>query len=228
MAARLPTPSGVIGVRLAHSLGVADLYGAGFQFGYSGGPPSSADLAAIAEDISEAYSSHLASLLSEDYSLSEVGVRDLANPSTVEGVYSDIVNGTRTGNTNDAGVALCLSYLPDRAYRGSRPKTFWPWGVNADQSTSQQWSTTIRTAALTAWAAFTSNLGSVSHGSTDLTVQQAVSYIKPPYTLVPNPTNPGRGRSVGTVRDPPLVMSIISTVANPKIASQRKRLGKPF
>ena len=228
MAARLPTPSGVIGVRLGHDLGVADIYGCGFQFGYSGGAPSSADLAVISSEISTAYGTHLASLLSADYALVEVTCRDLANPSTVPGVWSGSVAGTRSGNTNDAGVALCLSFLPDRAYRGSRPKSFFPWGVNADQSTSQQWSSAIRTAALTAWGAYQENLADISHGTTDLTVQQAVSYIKPPYTLVPNPTNPGRGRSVGTLRDPPLVMSIISTVANPKIASQRKRLGKPF
>jgi len=65
-----------------HGLALDPSTGSSFDIGYTGGPPTSANLASLAGDVVTAWGSNLASFLSADGVLVEVQARDLANPGT--------------------------------------------------------------------------------------------------------------------------------------------------
>ncbi len=227
MPAALPTPTGVVRFRLMFNLGVSVIYGCKFDQGYSAGPPSTADLVSLAGHIATLFSADIGMYLSADYSLVKVIAIDLANPDTVEGVSVVDNAGTLAGATVGLSQCVALTFLPDMRYRGSRPKAFLPLGVDASQSTGQTWSSAFRTDVEAAWGSFQTDVAGSVAGATVLGGQVGVFYTGPPYRVVTSPTT-GRGRNFGTPRTPPLVKDILGVVANPKIASQRRRLGMPF
>ena len=227
MAAPLPTPSGVVRTRFVHSLTDASDYGFAFDQSYTGGTPAVTDLNTLATSMREAYAAHLAPLLSSAFSLVRTNVVDLQHPTTVNGEDLTVVDGTRSGNSQAASLCTTIVYTPDRRYRGSRPKSFTPFGVEGDLATNQHWGSAWLTTVETAWAAFQTAVTGLTFGPCDTGAQASVSYIGPPYAFVPG-TTPGRGRIEGTPRDPPIVLSITAVTVSTKIGSQRRRLGKPF
>ena len=97
MPALPATPSGVISFRLHFEPNVDNHVYSKFQMGYTGGPPLTSDLVALATDVSTAFGAHLASLLYSGDALFDVEAVDLANPSTPFGLYTATVAGTRSG-----------------------------------------------------------------------------------------------------------------------------------
>lgn len=223
MPAPLPTPTGVIRFTCKHSLATTQLYGVQFDVGYTGGPPVTSTLSALASLVRASYNSSLAALLPSAWSLQEVTAQDLANPSTVEGIDTTVINGARSGTSALDSKSAVLIYFPDRRYRGSRPKGFWPWGVDSDLGSGKTWATAFKTEVDGDWSAFIGGVEGHSAGGTTLTSHVCVSYISGPYRVVTSPTT-GRGRNVGTVRDPPLVMAVLSTALSTKVGTQRRRL----
>lgn len=224
MAAPLPTPSGVIRFRLMHTfVGAPTPLGTKFDQAYTGGAPSVGDLTTLAGKIRAAYATDLAGLLHSDWSLTEVEAIDLANPTNPTGSDTTAVVGTRAGNPFDIGVAACLFFDVDRRYRGSKPKMFAPWGVTADGANAWSWSSAFITIVETQWGLFQVAIDGQGAGATTLGGQVGISYIGPPYHVVTSPTT-GRGRNVGTPRNPPLVLGVTSEKLSPTYGSQRKRL----
>ena len=227
MAPPLPTPSGVVRFRMGHVIDNAGPYTSGFDLSYTGSGLTPAQLAACAGVVANAWSTDLAGACGTWVTLTSVVAVDLQNPSTPEGVVAVSHAGTRTGGGLLTSTATCLSFLPNRRYRGSRPKTFLPAGVYSDLLSQQHWSSTWITDIENAWGLFIAAIIANSPSGVTLGAQVYVSYIGRPYTVVSN-AGKTRSHSVGTPVDPPGVYSVLSVVANPKVASQRKRLGKPF
>jgi hypothetical protein len=223
MAAPLPTPSGVIHFRCLHDLASLPLYGAAFDVAYTGTAPTTADLEAFAEACNTYYESHLIGLLPEAWSLAEVICTDAAHPTTVEGIYSTPISGTRSGVSALDSKSACVIYFPDKRYRGSRPKGFWPWGVDGDLGSGKTWGADFIAAVNTAFAAFMNELVTTTSGGTSLDRQVSISYIGPPYSIITNPTT-GRGRNVGTQKDPPEVITVLSVGLSATVGTQRRRL----
>lgn len=195
---------------------------------YSAGPPSVADLATLAGLVSTAYLNHLASLLSQAYGVNSITCADLANPSKPLGLDNQVVAGTRPGTypsaTLPANACATLIFHPDRKYRGSKPKSFQPWGVDTDLGTNSVWLNSFVSEVQQSWNGFIAALEGKAFGSSDLGGQVAVSYIEPPYTNVPI-GSAGRVRREGTPRNPPLVQHVVSVTCQDVIGSQRRRLG---
>jgi len=228
MAPPLPTPSGVIRARLLHGIGGSVNYGSAFEMRYSGPSPDTTALTTLAGIISTEYATWCASMLSLAYGLNEVHCSDLQTPSTPDGINSVVVPGTRAGTYPQLArsTAACLIFHVNRKYRGARPKTFLPWGVDTDLANNATWLGAFISAAEGAWLSLTGSLDGQVFGSATLTTQAAVSYIEPPYSNVPVGGS-GRVRREGTARNPPLVQDVTSVTCQARLGSQRRRLGSP-
>lgn len=222
MPALPPTPSGVVRFRLIHELDSDLSIGCHFDYSYTGGPPSNADLATLAAGVAGAWNTDLASLLSSDGLLSSVIAIDLANPSTVEGVWTGSHAGTRSGNIATLATAACFIWAPNRRYRGSRPKMFTPYGVQADVTGANEWTSGFQSAAVTAMDAFLGALSGLSAGSTNLTSQAYVSFFEG-FTVTTSPTT-GRSRNTPKLRTVPAVFAVSTRHLQARLGSQRRRL----
>ncbi len=227
MPAPLPTPSGVVKCQLGWTFsGVVSFKGA-FLLGYAGGGLDTAQLASVAGVVAAQYATDMVSVFSADKVLTSVTCADLQNPGTVDGAVAVSTPGTRPGTPMTDGICVAVSFSPNRKYRGSRPKIFLPAGVQGDLASGQDWDSTLLGEVDTQWAAFTADIVSHSPAGVTLQPQKYVNYDGPPYTVVSN-SGKTRSHSVPTKVDPPGVYAILTAIAGKKVASQRKRLGKPF
>jgi len=227
MAGPFPTPSGVIRARMGFTTGSLEAYFSNFDIGYTGASVTTAQLADLAGDVATSWGTDLAGLFNTLGHLTSVECVDLQNPATVSGVVAVSIAGTRGGTALPENIAVSLVYKPDRRYRGSRPKGFFRMGVAGDLSSTQHWTTDFTGEVNAAWASFIAAVVAGSPSGVTLTAQKYVNYDGPPYSVVSNP-NKTRSHSVPTKVDPPGVYAILSVAASLKVASQRKRLGKPF
>jgi hypothetical protein len=223
MAPLLPTPSGVLRIRYVFNEGAHTAFGSKHDQAYTGTAPTTSDMAELIPLLAGFYETHLVGLQSSDVGLNTIEIRDQANPSTVPATEAVTVDGTRAPGQDDVGRAACLIYRPDRSYRGSRPKSFWPWGIQADTTGSSQWASAFQSEVNTAWAAYQSAIAGTPFGGSTLRQQVGISYFERPYTPVTNPTT-GRVRNVPTTRTPPLVTNILTAELTPVFGSQRRRL----
>lgn len=222
MPAPPPTPSGVVRFRLIHELDSDLSIGCHFDYSYTGGPPSNADLATLAAGVAGAWNTDVASLLSSDGLLSSVIATDLANPSTVDGVWTGSHAGTRSGNIATLATAATFIWAPNRRYRGSRPKMFAPYGVQADVTGANEWTSGFQSSAVTAIDAFMGALSGLTAGSTQLTSQAYVSYFEGLTVLPPSPS--GRVKTVPKLRTVPAVFAVSTRRLQARLGSQRRRL----
>ena len=216
MAPLPPTPSGVI--RITH-----DVAGIVFRWeiGYTGGPPSTANLNSIATAARTAYSNQLKALCSSGYSMILTQAYDLQTPATPIGQDATAVAGTRAGTAAPLNVTALLNFQVNRRYRGSKPKVWLPFGTDTDIASNIAWATTFTTAVDTAWAAYVAALSGTSYGTTSLTNQVCVSYYSGK-TKNPNPS--GRLQYVPTPRGTPLVQQVTGVSCRTVFGSQRRRL----
>lgn len=189
---------------------------------YTGSAPSTSTMGLIGESVVATWAVAMASMLTVDGFLSGVEIRDLANPSTVPGETTTDQPGTRSGNVATVGVSAVIVYGVDRAYRGSRPKAFTPYGVQADITLGNTWSGAFQTALLAAWEAYLAGVEVISIDGTNLGASCGVSYYGPPTIDNPNPR--ARNRFVSTQRSVPLVEDLTGIRITPRIGSQRRRL----
>lgn len=227
MAAPLPTPTGVVKATMKVSIASGTPYGSSFMLAYTGASPTTAQLTTFAGTVAAEWNTNLAALTRTADALTEVDAIDLKNPGTIKGIALVSHAGTRGGTASTASICVALAFSPDHRYRGSRPKAFLPMGVDGDLATPQHWAASFITTVETAWAAFISGIQSTDTSGIGLGDQCSVSYIGPPYTIVPNSGNT-RAHAVGTPKNPPDVYSTLAVVGAVKVGSQRKRLGKPF
>ena len=216
MPAPAPTPSGV----LKAIFNVAGI-NSSCCFAYSGGAPSTADLATFAADLQGEYADHLFALLASGYDLESVKCLDLADPSTPAGSFDTPEPGTRSGTILPPSVTLLLNFEPDARYRGSKPKAWMPWGVEGDLASPKAWSSDFVDACNTGWAAFVAGVAGQSSGTTTLENQVSVSYF---HGKEANPNPNSRLRNQPTPREVPAVYDISSFAARIVPGSQRRRL----
>lgn len=218
----LPNVPNVMRVRLIWGVNAPVNVGTNLFWSYTGGPPASADCTAIAGQINSAVASDLLSLLSQNYSLQEVICTDLSSPTGATGLSTTGHLGTRTGANVPISNCVLLDHLINRRYRGGKPRSYLPFGVDADLNNQRTWSAALVAAVNTGFAAFVTAVNAANSGTTVMAAHVNVSYHKG-FTVVTSPTT-GRARNVPTLRTTPLVDTVSSTVANVKIGTQRRRL----
>lgn len=218
----LPDVPNVLKVVLEYQLG-ADLTAINrVYWEYSGTPPTDGVCVTIATDVSNAWNTDVASLVTSENSLESVTVTDLSSATSGEGSYIATRQGTRGGAQLPANVALLENLLIGRRYRGGKPRTYWPLGVAADVLNSQQWTTAFLSGVAGNLASFATAVSAISVSGCLLSPGQVnISYYEG-FTSVLNPVT-GRTRDVPKVRSSALIDSIASRSVNPYIASQRRR-----
>ena len=221
MASPKPTPTGVVRIWHHFEPGTDTDVHSGLSFAYSGGTPTQANLNTIAGPARSAFSSHLAAYLCSSYGMVDTKVRDLANPTNPYGTDTTEVTGTRSGTAPPNNVTALIYFGLNRVYRGSKPKVWYPFGVDADFNSPTQWSSTFTEDLATAFAAYVAELDGGTAGPITIGGQVGVSYYGPP--TIPN-TGPGRSKTMSTLRDPPVVTAVDAVTVSTIFGSQRRRL----
>ena len=188
---------------------------------YSGSPPSAAATQALATDIGEAAAAHLASVLSETYSITFGELEDLSSDTGNSAITDIAAAGTRSGTANDVALCVLLNHSIGRRYRGGHPKTFWPWGVEGDLLNNNAWESASITAFDAAWVAFLAAIVGASSGGVTITGLVNVSFYSG-FTAVMSPTT-GRYRNIPKLRANPVIDPIVNTAVNAIPSTQRRR-----
>lgn len=222
MPALPATPVGVVKARMQFAVDTDTNLETQFKIGYTGGAPSSGELATIAGHVNSAWEGDLASYLCSTSELSGTYCKDLATPATVEGFSFAGTAGGRGGQIPSLGTSLVVFFRPDRAYRGSRPKMFTPFGAESDTVNGNAWAEDFAAAVQLSFGSFFGALAGVEVGSTTLTTPKSVSYYTG-FTVVTSGTT-GRARNVPTLRTTPLVVGTLGLEVQRRLGSQRRRL----
>jgi hypothetical protein len=187
---------------------------------YSGTAPTVAELSVLAATALTAWASDMAPLYDANKGIENVEFTDLSSATSAVGQAAAQHIGTRTGGALAAGTATVLSKHIARRYRGGHPREYLQTGVTTDLVTVNEWASAYVTAVGTGWTNYTSAvLGAPWSGGGTLTLVN-VSY----YTGFTNHTFPsGRVRPVPNLRATPVVDTVLNTLVNPKVASQRRR-----
>lgn len=215
-----PVPA-MFRVRLIFTVGEDVDITSNLHFGYSGGPPTPADCVSIAGSIAGLFTTDLAPLMFTGNTLNEVRVTDLTSSSASDGLLAANHPGTRAGSFLPAGACLLSNYTVARRYRGGKPRTYFPFGVQGDLLDGQKWTTAFLSACNSGLNNFITACFGVSSGTTQLSGFFNISYYSG-FTSVQNPVTK-RYRNVNTPRATPLKDPIQSIVANPKLGYQRRR-----
>jgi uncharacterized MAPEG superfamily protein len=216
----LPSVSDVLKVQLLWTDGAdSDVYNV-MYFRYSGGAPSGADAATLAQAIWNA-GGFFDTVMSTDTSLTGVIVTDLSSPSSAQGEYTGNLVGTRTGGHLSGGTAVVVGYQIARRYRGGKPRNYFPFLTSADLQTRQLWATAAIGNVRDQFSSFIGAVLGATGGSTTITAHVNVSYYQGS-RVVTSPTT-GRARNVPILRAAPQVDTINSFLVRPIPGSQRRR-----
>jgi hypothetical protein len=153
-----------------------------------------------------------------------IRVVDLTTPTSGFGEYLHHATGSRGANELGAGTA-CLVNMPiHRRYRGGKPRSYWPFGVQTDLQTAQTWTTAFQAAVAGGLETYLAALEGLTVGTTVLGVLVSISYYAG-FTIRPSPPIAGvRARNVSTPRSVAITPDPILAI-NPsiKVSSQRRR-----
>jgi hypothetical protein len=218
----LPDVAKVIKVALTFSLD-EDL-GARCQFfkRYSGTAPSASQLTTFAGDINGLFDTEdMKSLLSASYALEDVECTDLSSSTAAFGHDDTGVTGTRGGDIVPASAALVVSHRISRRYRGGHPRTYFPFGVQADMQDAQTWTDAFVTEADGVVDSFFGAINAAGWASAGGIDSVNVSYYEGFSVFI---TPSGRAKNISTPRAVPLVDAITAHSPRHGIGSQRGRL----
>lgn len=216
-----PLPaSNVVRAHLIFTGVAANDAGSRLYFGFTGTPPSSGNCATLASDISAAWGTHLQSLTSATFKLSEVDVLDISSDTGSSGQWTGDLAGGDSGEPVPANCAMNIEFGIARRYRGGKPRIFHPPPSTDSLASIDQWTAAALDAWNTAFAAFVAEIEALDIGAMGTLSHVNLSY----YQGFKNVTNSsGRTRAAPTYRDSALVDTINSYIAKAVVGSQRRR-----
>jgi hypothetical protein len=193
-------------------------------FKYSGSAPSNTELATLASNIETYWASHCSALLPSSGALTNVNLIDLSSAMGSIGAWAGSTAGTLSGTDMAANTAFLVTMGIQRHYRGSKPKTFLPFGTATQLTSEGAFTGSFVTSVTTGWNAF---LAAIIADSSAVTFvdQVNVSYYGPPNLIVTNPVT-GRVRTVSTQRAAAVVDTILSWDYQAVVSTQRRRTGR--
>lgn len=189
-------------------------------FRYSGGPPNATDLNALAADVYNAGRAWVP-LLDNFSALDGVRLTDLSSSTAAQGEFALATPGTRGVDILTGATSALVSYVINRRYRGGKPRNYFPFGIQEDLATRQQWSTGFLTDVDAAMTTYFGDVIGASSGTTTITDHVNVSYYDG-FTVVTNPIT-GRAKNVPKRRTVPVVDTIVSFGMKGTPATQRRR-----
>lgn len=209
-------------LRIALDYTQSDGYLAGnrFYMSYAGAAPTAGNCVTLAGDIAAAWESDLASIIDENWALTEVDVLDIATDSGNSGHWTGSNSGSDSGTGLPAQCATNVEFDIGRRYRGGKPRIFLPPGTTSQTLDAGHWETAYITNVNTQVAAFFTALAALSVGALGAIAHVNLSY----YSGFTNVTNSsGRERAVPTYRDTAKVDAITGYSCKGLIGSQRRR-----
>jgi len=219
----LPPAPNVLRISFEYSLGGTLRGGDRFFFSYTGGPPTAANLNAMASFIEGEFTSNLAGEMSDDFTLIAIRIVDLTSDTAAEGEWTGTSDGLRSGHPPTIDSAVLFNSTIDRRYRGGKPRMYLPLGIQSDLADDDvSWSDDFVAECQTAWTNFKTALaGNADYGCT-LAAHVNVSYYSG-FASVQNPVTL-RWRNIPTPRSGDAVVDVItSTTPRAEISQQRRR-----
>lgn len=207
-------------VRLVMNEGDVGEGGNRFFLSYSGSAPSGANCATLASDISSAWGTNIAPLVSSNNGLSEVDVLDIATDTGLSGQWTGSVAGSRSGTALPVQTCVNVEFGIARRYRGGKPRWFQYAGVYGDEATGASWSSTFIGEVNSGVEAFFAAIAALSVGSMGTLTHVNLSYYKG-FTNITNSS--GRERAVPTYRATALHDNITGYACKAIQGSQRRR-----
>jgi hypothetical protein len=179
-------------------------------FHYTGAPPTTTQLQALASAWNTGWSTNMASQHLAYVIYTGCTWSDLSTNLTAPAVGTASIPGTALTGTNVADTCLLMNLNIARRYKGGHPRVYWPMLGNNDLQNSQAWKGTSLTAFSTKLAAQLNTVLSVSGLAPTLDQLCNVSY-----------------RTAHALRPTPLVDIAPTWSFNVIPATQRRRMGRP-
>lgn len=196
------------------------LAGSRFYLSYSGSAPTAGNCSTLATDISTAFGSHLASLPTNNWSLTEVDVLDIATDTGLSGQWNGTVACSGGTVPLTKSTAINVEYDIARRYRGGKPRMFLPGGNQPELVDFSHWSSSFVTAVNTGIAAFFAEIEALTVGAMGTLAHVNLSYYKG-FTNITNSS--GRERAVPTYRTVALHDNVEGYACKAEVGSQRRR-----
>ena len=217
----LPPVASTLRIQFIHS--IAGLYNAFVHayYRYSGTAPTTTDLGNLCGAIGGAWVSNCAPVTPVATILTSVTAVDLSSQTAAEGSSIFSHPGTRVGEAMSANDCALVNLHIGRRYRGGKPRQYWPFGVVADMSNPQSWTTAFQTAVTNAVNGQHAAILGLTWPGGSVAAAMNISYYEG-FKVVTDPVT-GRARNVSTPRPTPVQDQISAFSCNPRIGTQRRR-----
>jgi hypothetical protein len=217
----LPDAPNILALSLGFTVGADGTVHSRTFWKYAGGPPSATDLTTMATAALGHAAGGFAPLMAGSVAVDSAMLQDLASHSGASGIDSAQTTGGRGGSELPAGVCCDVQYIIGRRYRGGKPRSYYPFGVEGDLATASRWAPAFTAAVTAAVDTFKTDMLTVAAGGTTITDHMSLSYYSG-FTVVTNPVT-GRARNVPTKRAAPLQDRVVSNFVSLVPGSQRRR-----
>lgn len=216
----LPDAPQVLRIRYGFTIGEDTRASVRQYYQYTGAAPSVGDLNAFAAGVFTEVGTVIAPVMTADRVNTEVVVTDLTSATSAEGLSVGTNTGTRVGTELPAATCLLQSLEIARRYRGGHPRTYWPFGAEADLNDPQTWTDTFVGVATGALGDLDGFVGANPPAGVTGLVPVNVSYYKG-FTVFLGTT--GRARNVSTPRAAAVIDPVVGTLVRTGIAIIRRR-----
>lgn len=220
----MPSPPDVkaVRVRLDYTQTDGFLGGNRFYLSYSGSAPSGSDLNTLATGIRTAWSTDMAQLVNDTWSLTEVDCLDLASALGASGFDTTAVVGTLSGTPLPAETATNVEFDIARRYRGGKPRMYIPGQVTANMANPGSWSSGWISAVNTDVGLFFTAVEALSPGSIGTLAHVNISFYQGVYTTTPPWRGPGY-KYPPKYRTTPQIDAISGYACKGEISTQKRR-----
>jgi hypothetical protein len=191
------------------------------HFSYTGGPPSGANLVAMANSAIAAANSNYIGIMGDSVSIGGCIITDLTSATSATGVGTTAGSaGTRGTTLLAPGTAVVVAHTIARRYRGGHPRSYFPFGISTDILTTGLWASGFITSVQADFAAWVTAVLASGAGCTVAQLVNVSYYAG--FISSQNPVT-GRWRNIPRTRVTPVVDTVTGSVARTKIGSQRRR-----
>lgn len=215
-----PPESPCVRVSLVYTNGDGSLASNRFFLSYSGAAPSAANCNTLATDIGTQWETNMSSLVSTEWTLTEVDVIDIATDLGLSGTADVSHVGTAGGTSQPSQVAVTVEFDIARRYRGGKPRWYQPGTGGSEVLDQAHWTSAFLTANNSGVAAFFAGIAGLAVGSMGTLAHVNLSYYKG-FTNITNSS--GRERAAPTYRAAALVDTVTGYSTKALMGSQRRR-----
>lgn len=168
------------------------LAGSRFYLAYAGSAPLPADCTTIATGIGTAWGAHGSPVQTNEWTLIEVDVLDIA--SDIGSSSETTVSHVGTVGTDSVPSQVCMNVEFDiaRRYRGGKPRIFVPGPPSAGLADNSHWNSSTIGAYNSALSGFFTAVEAISAGSVGALTHNSISFYDG-YDENPPPTGRWRG-----------------------------------